>query len=46
MRTLIAFGMGAAAMYLLDPERGRRRRAHGLAAGARHIPEGAQHLGR
>jgi hypothetical protein len=27
MRTLIAFGAGAAAMYLLDPEQGRRRRA-------------------
>lgn len=74
MRTLIAFGVGVAAMYLLDPERGRRRRAllrdqvaharrvlseragskardlsnraHGLAAEARRIPEGVQHLGR
>jgi hypothetical protein len=27
MRALIAFGVGAAAMYLLDPEQGRRRRA-------------------
>ena len=27
MKALIAFGIGAAAMYLLDPEQGRRRRA-------------------
>jgi hypothetical protein len=27
MRTLIAFGLGALTMYLLDPEQGRRRRA-------------------
>lgn len=27
MRTLLWLGLGAAAMYLLDPEQGRRRRA-------------------
>jgi hypothetical protein len=27
MRTLLTFGLGALAMYLLDPEHGRRRRA-------------------
>jgi hypothetical protein len=27
MRTLFWLGLGAAAMYLLDPEQGRRRRA-------------------
>jgi hypothetical protein len=27
MRTLVTFGLGALAMYLLDPEQGRRRRA-------------------
>jgi hypothetical protein len=27
MKTLITFGLGALAMYLLDPEQGRRRRA-------------------
>jgi hypothetical protein len=27
MRTLLMFGLGAAAMYLLDPQQGRRRRA-------------------
>jgi hypothetical protein len=27
MRTLIWLGLGAAAMYYLDPEQGRRRRA-------------------
>lgn len=27
MRTLVTFGLGAAAMYLLDPQAGRRRRA-------------------
>lgn len=27
MRTLIWLGLGAAAMYLMDPEQGRRRRA-------------------
>lgn len=27
MRNLISFGLGALAMYLLDPEQGRRRRA-------------------
>jgi hypothetical protein len=27
MRTFLLLGLGAAAMYLLDPEQGRRRRA-------------------
>ena len=27
MRTLFWLGLGAAAMYLMDPEQGRRRRA-------------------
>jgi hypothetical protein len=27
MRTLLWLGLGAAAMYLLDPDQGRRRRA-------------------
>ena len=27
MRTLVAFGLGALTMYLLDPVQGRRRRA-------------------
>lgn len=27
MRTLVTFGLGALAMYLFDPEHGRRRRA-------------------
>ena len=27
MRTLVTLGLGAAAMYLLDPQEGRRRRA-------------------
>jgi len=27
MRTLVAFGLGALTMYLLDPQQGRRRRA-------------------
>lgn len=27
MKTLITFGLGALAMYLLDPQQGRRRRA-------------------
>jgi hypothetical protein len=27
MRTLLLLGLGAAAMYLFDPEQGRRRRA-------------------
>jgi hypothetical protein len=27
MRTLVTFGLGALAMYLLDPQQGRRRRA-------------------
>jgi hypothetical protein len=31
MRTLLLLGLGAAAMYYLDPEQGRRRRAEGRA---------------
>ena len=27
MRTLVTLGLGALAMYFLDPEKGRRRRA-------------------
>jgi hypothetical protein len=27
MRTLVTFGLGALAMYLFDPQHGRRRRA-------------------
>jgi hypothetical protein len=58
MRTLLWLGLGAAAMYLLDPEQGRRRRARvrdrmtearraiRQRASQLQAPESAHHLGR
>ena len=39
MRTFLVFGLGAAAMYFLDPEHGPRRRARLRSALARGRPE-------
>jgi hypothetical protein len=39
MRTLLVFGLGAAAMYFLDPKHGPRRRARVRSVLARGRPE-------
>ena len=49
MRTLLWLGLGAAAMYLLDPDQGRRRRARvqdKMAQARRAIRERAERLPR
>jgi hypothetical protein len=51
MRTLVALGLGALAMYLLDPQHGPGRRSRFRDRLRQYVnsteaPESAQHLGR